>query len=125
MTEKMERTFGSFAPRAANYGRTVPMMLAALSMYHSGIPQIVLAGDPTGDDMRALARVVYQAYLPSSVVVPAAAHQRQATAELLPWIRAMDARDGRATAYVCRDFTCQLPATSGEELASQLKANRT
>jgi len=32
----------------------------------------------------------------------------------------MPARDGRATAYVCRDFACQAPADDPAELAVRL-----
>ncbi len=34
----------------------------------------------------------------------------------------MAARGGRATAYVCRDFTCQAPVHTAEALAAQLGA---
>ena len=34
----------------------------------------------------------------------------------------MTAREGRATAYVCRDFACQAPAVRPDELEAQLKA---
>ena len=29
--------------------------------------------------------------------------------------------DGRPTAYVCENYSCQLPVTTPEELASQLE----
>ena len=33
----------------------------------------------------------------------------------------MIAREGRATAYVCRDFSCQTPVVRPDELEAQLK----
>jgi uncharacterized protein YyaL (SSP411 family) len=39
MAVQIERTFGMFAARASTQGRTVPMLLAALSTYHAGLSQ--------------------------------------------------------------------------------------
>ena len=120
MEARIERTFAAFASRAAQMGRAVPMMLSALSMYYAGIPQIVVAGEPSADETRALRRTVHEKYLPSALLVPVDPAHRQALGRILPWIAALEPRQGRATAYVCRDFTCQVPATAPTELAAQL-----
>jgi uncharacterized protein YyaL (SSP411 family) len=120
MEERIERTFGAFASRAAQMGRAVPMMLSALSMYHAGIAQIVIAGDPSGDDTRALRRTVHEKYLPSALLVAVRPAHRDTMARTLPWIATLGPDDRGATAYVCRDFTCQAPAASAAELAAQL-----
>ena len=36
---------------------------------------------------------------------------------MAPFVEAMAMVDGRATAYVCRDFACRQPATTGAEFA--------
>ena len=41
-----------------------------------------------------------------------------------PLLRDRALRDGRPTAYVCRDFVCGLPTTDPVELAHQLRATR-
>ena len=49
-------------------------------------------------------------YDPFSIVVPVEPGDRQSElARMLPFISAMEMRDGRATAYVCHDFTCTEP----------------
>ena len=118
--EKIRQAFGGFASRAGQMGRGVPMMLAALSIYHAGLPQIVLVGDPNADDARALRGALQHVYRPAAIVVPVLPEHRESLARLLPWIADMRGVDGRAAAYVCRDFTCQLPATSPAELLAQL-----
>jgi uncharacterized protein YyaL (SSP411 family) len=97
------------------------MMLAALSTYHAGMPQIVIAGDPEAADTRALGDIVRRRYLPTAVVVPIAEQHRSALGSLLPWTRDLAMRGGRATAYVCRNFACQMPTSSPSELESQLE----
>ena len=121
MADKIERTFGMFSGSASLRGRTVPMMLAALSTYHAGMPQVVVVGEPTGADMQALMRLVSQYYIPSAVIVPIHEMHRLELSRLLPWTEALRMRDGRATAYVCREFTCQAPVSTPEDLARHLE----
>jgi uncharacterized protein len=118
---QVELTLGNFAARVAQSGRTVPMMLAALSTYHSGMPQVVIVGDPASDDTRALLDVVRRRYLPTAITVPVHEASRQRLDRHLPWMAAMQPRNGRATAYVCRDFSCQAPTSDREELDRQLR----
>ena len=61
-------------------------------------------------------------YLPTALVVPVTPAHRDALARVLPWTQPMAAREGRATAYVCRDFACQTPAVRPDELEAQLEA---
>jgi uncharacterized protein YyaL (SSP411 family) len=120
MRGRIERTFGEFGSRAADTGRAVPMLLTALSTYHADMPQIVLVegGEPAA--FEALTQVMRDRYLPTAVTVPVRQAHRSSIERLLPWVAAMTARDGQATAYVCRDFACQAPVTSAESLARQL-----
>jgi uncharacterized protein YyaL (SSP411 family) len=122
MGARIEQTFAGYASRAAQMGRAIPMMLAALSVYHSGMPQIVIVGDPAAADTNALKRAVRDTYVPSAIVVPVSLAQLEPLARALPWIASMQSRAGQATAYVCRDFVCQAPTTSAAELVSQLRS---
>jgi uncharacterized protein YyaL (SSP411 family) len=95
------RLSGQLAGRApAAFG----VLLAALDLHHSGSTEIVIAGERPD-----LLDVVRHRWLPNAVVA---------------WGERFDSSlwEGRADgqAYVCRDHTCQLPASSPEELAAQL-----
>ncbi len=120
--QQIRRTLGGFATRAAQMGRAVPMMLAALSTYHAGVPQVVLVGEPHAADTQAMRRILQHAYLPTAIVIPLVPQHRETLERLLRWTAAMRAVDGRATAYVCRDFACQTPATSPAQLEQQLRS---
>jgi uncharacterized protein YyaL (SSP411 family) len=121
MAETIERTFGMFGGSASMRGRAVPMMLAALSTYHAGMPQVVVAGEPDAADTRALSGVVRRHYIPTAVLVSVSDTHREALSRLLPWTTRLRQREGLATAYVCRDFACQTPTTSVDELDAQLE----
>ncbi|MFO7695470.1 MAG: hypothetical protein R6V57_20480, partial [Vicinamibacterales bacterium] len=118
---KVERTFQGAAARIGGAGRSVPMMLAGLSAWHAGVQQIGIVG-AAGDPAReALERVTAERFLPFAVVVPVEPGARQQRiAAIAPFIGAMRALEGRATAYVCRDFACQAPTSDPEDLLRAL-----
>ncbi len=118
---RIDRTLQAFAGRIETAGRAVPMMLAALSAYHHGLQQVVIVGRRDDAAARDLAAAVDRIYLPFAIVVPVEPGESQRRlARLAPFIGAMTPRDGRATAYVCRDFTCRQPTADAGELAAQL-----
>jgi uncharacterized protein YyaL (SSP411 family) len=116
----VERTLATAGARPSIRGRSAPMMMAALSTYHAGMTQVVIAGEAEADDTRALQAVLGARYVPNALVVPVVNRHREALASLLPWTQPLVARDGRATAYVCREFVCRTPTSSAEELTAQL-----
>jgi len=95
----IDRAIGLFASRLEQGARTVPMMLAALSAYHAGLSQIVIAGEP-------MLEVLRRRYLPFAIKIPLVREHAGALARLLPWTESMAKGTGKATAYVCRNFTC-------------------
>ena len=122
---RLERTLQSFEPRVTEAPRTVPMMLAVLSAYHAAGEQIVVVGAPEDEATRALEREAWSRYLPFAVHVPVAPGEAASrVAALLPFAGSLTARDGRPTAYVCRNFACERPTTDPRELAAQLDAPR-
>ena len=86
------------------------------------MPQVVVAGDAEAPRHRVrCSRAAAVSYRPSALVVPAfTAAPRRRLSRVLPWVKEMGVRDGRATAYVCRDFACQAPVHTAEALAAQL-----
>jgi uncharacterized protein YyaL (SSP411 family) len=131
--EKAERTLARFGQRIGAAGRAVPFMLSNLSAWHAGPrqTQIVLVGPRDREDTRALRSVLTGAYLPFATVIPVdtgaddAAENQAALARLLPWVGAMGLVDGRAAAYVCRNFACERPVTDPAALADTIRTGLT
>jgi hypothetical protein len=119
---RIERTFGMFEPRLTRMSRAVPLMLAALSTWHARMSEVVIVG-PRDDAATAdLLRAVDSGYQPFVMLVRVDAGGDRASelAGLMPWIGGYTMRDGRPTAYVCRDFVCDEPTTDPAELAARL-----
>ena len=121
MMDRAERALARFGEDIGRGARAVPMLMAALSLYRSTQRQIVVVGDAVRDSdlWRALAGV----YLPSAVVLPITPGPGQrALADLVPGVAQMTPVDGRAAAYVCRDFVCEAPVTDAEDLTRRVTA---
>ena len=119
--ERIEKTLKMFGPQIGKLARAIPMMMAALSTYHARVAQVVIVGARHDESTQALMREAAAKYDPFSVFVPVEPGDAQSQlSDMLPFIAAMTARDGRATAYVCHDFTCSEPATDAAGLAERL-----
>ena len=123
-SQRIARTLGRLGPRLEAGARAVPFMAMTLAGWHRGLTQIVIVGPPDRDDTRALHRVIAGTYLPDSLVLPldpAGSGGPGSLAAALPWLASLTVRDGAATAYVCRAFTCEQPVTTPAALAAILR----
>jgi len=117
--DRAQRTLERYGQGLAAVVRVMPLMAANLALWHARRSEVVVVGQPGSADLAALERAIEERYLPWAASIrrePGAAAVARA-----PWLAAMTARDGRATAYVCHQFACQAPATEVETLARQLE----
>ena len=109
--EGARAAIASFGPRLAQQGRAVPLMAAAWSTALSGGEQIIVVGERGADDTRALWRAAHRSFRPFAVSVLVDPSDQASIAEHMPWVAQMRMQDGKATAYVCRNFACDAPST--------------
>jgi uncharacterized protein YyaL (SSP411 family) len=98
----------------AGFGR----FLAALDFHLGPVVEVALVA-PSGESWTPLAAEIFGRYLPNRAVVGAMVGDGEAAAGL-PLLEGRTAVDGKTTAYVCRDYACQMPVTDREALARQL-----
>ncbi|HEX7592531.1 MAG TPA: thioredoxin domain-containing protein, partial [Anaerolineae bacterium] len=89
--------------------------LCALDFALGKPKEIAIIGEGAG--AQALIDVVQREYRPNQVVAVA----RRASDSTIPLLQGRAQIDGRATAYVCQNFACELPVTEPGALAEQLK----
>lgn len=96
-------------------------MLAALGAFLERPRQIVIAGEASDPAVREMLRAVHARYIPDKIlmVVPPGPVQRR-LASRIPALKGMGPIDGRATAYICADFACELPTGDLREVESIL-----
>ncbi len=118
---RLERTFGAFHHQLVHTPTAMPMMLAALCAWLGPKQEVVIVGAEDSEGTRALKRAIARRYVPFAVTVPLPPEKQEAVARQIPFVRAMSMRDGRATAYVCRDFACSRPTTDPDAMLDQLQ----
>jgi len=115
-----ERALGTIAALRAQWSRAphaLPQLLCALEMALAEPRTVVLAGDPAGDDFRTLTAVLHERLgLPRAILCADGAEGQRWLAARRPYLAEMKPLGGHATAYVCENFTCQVPVTDAAGL---------
>lgn len=94
-------------------------LLCAFDCALASSVEIAIVGPRESAETGALVETVFQMYQPNRVVASARAGDAIAMRE----IRLLEGRteiESRPTAYVCSDFTCEVPVNDPEKLAQQL-----
>ncbi len=118
--DKADRTLAAFSPRLEQMPEAMPYMMSALDFSVAKHRQIVIAGAPSADDTRALLRLVWQRYIPNRVLLLAdGAEGQKQLGRWLPLLANVTRKQGRATAYICENYVCNLP-TADPQTAARL-----
>ena len=91
--------------------------LAALDFYVSTPKEVVIIGPREDSKTAALLQTVNGNFHPNKVLVGAENEGEHG----LPLLESRGMINGEPTAYVCENYTCQLPVTTPEELSVQLE----
>jgi uncharacterized protein YyaL (SSP411 family) len=120
-TEKGKACTEIFSTRINAQPKMLPRMLCAFDQSRSKPQQVVIAGRRGRDDSRAMMAEVFKIFEPGRMVLLADDGPNEMfLTRFLPFIGNMDMLDDRATAYVCRDFTCRKPVSDTDRLKLQL-----
>ena len=102
----------AMAQQPTGFGRLLGVLNALLSPSQ----EVAVVGDPQEAATHALLDQVRQRYLPTTVL--ALKHPYEES--MLPLLEGRTLVDGKAAAYVCENYACQLPVTTAEALGRLL-----
>jgi hypothetical protein len=118
------RTIEALRPQWERAPVALPQLLCACELALAPPRSVVLAGDPGRGDFQALTAVLHERLdLPRAILAADGAEGQDWLAGRRPDLAAMKTLGGRATAYVCEDFTCQLPVTAPADLRRLLEGD--
>jgi uncharacterized protein len=121
--DKADKTLAAFGPRLEQRPEAMPYMMSAFDFSLAKSRQIVIAGVPGAEDTRALLRLVWQRYIPNRVLLLADGGQRQLS-RWVPSLASVTRKQGRATAYICENYICNLPTADPQVVARLLDGPR-
>ena len=113
---KADHVLGTLAEPMTRYGTMFAHLLGAADLAVHGAVEVAIAGDPSGADFGALARALAARYVPSLVMAGGVGEAARGIALM----EGREALGGRATAYVCRNYACDVPTSDPAVLSAQL-----
>jgi uncharacterized protein YyaL (SSP411 family) len=117
-----DHIFAAFSNEANQLPSAHSQLISALQRGAGPSLEVVIAGEPGSDDTTTLIRTVRQMYLPqAAVLLVPPGESGEIIRKLAPFADSYEPVDGKAAAYVCRDFTCQLPTTDPAKLKDLLE----
>jgi uncharacterized protein YyaL (SSP411 family) len=119
LREPAVATLGAYRPSVEQAASAFSSLLVAAEFAMGAPVEIAVVGNRGGDDAGALLRVIGERFLPNRVIqigFPDGANDD------LPLLRGKKPVDGRAAAYVCRDYACKAPVTDPAGLVAALES---
>jgi uncharacterized protein YyaL (SSP411 family) len=120
--EKVAQIGKAFAGSMANYPAAHVHLVSVFNMALNSSAEVIVTGDPAKEDTLEMLSALRKAYCPNMVAVFIPSTIRNKEIEnLIPYARDIRTFEGRATAYVCKDFICRAPTTTPEEMLDTIK----
>lgn len=101
------------------YPQAFGQALIAVDMLVNGLDEVAVIGSQGTQATRALLDVITESYHPNCII--ALAKDNTDGRAAIPLLQDRTQRENQPTAYVCRNFACQLPVTQPEDLRAQLR----
>ncbi len=93
--------------------------LTALDFYLSSPLEIAIVGDTADGRLKDLRRTLWATYLPNRIIALCTGDFDRAASQI-PLLADRNTLQTQPTAFVCQHYTCQAPATTAQQFASQL-----
>jgi hypothetical protein len=120
-----DQTLALFGERLKGFPQVMPQMLVALDFHLDKPKQIIIAGDRHKEDTQSMLREIHQRYIPNKVLLLAdGAAGQHFLSRSLPFLKEMKRLGGKATAYICENYACELPTSDLKVMARLLDGKK-
>ena len=123
-----EKTLKSFVPKIRQNPEVFTQMLVTMNFALAKQVQVIIAGRADDSDTRdMLKKIRYMSVTGSipgmTIFLVSNDEDRARLKKYFSFIESIKQKDGRATAYVCKNYTCSQPVTNVDMLLNLLKNN--
>jgi len=110
----------AFSQEASRLPSAFTYMMSALLFAEGRGYEVVLAGDRDSANGKAMLRAIRKRFIPNKVVL----WQAPQLAKLAPYTAQQKTIGGKATAYICENFQCNLPVTDPAQALELLHSRK-
>jgi uncharacterized protein YyaL (SSP411 family) len=122
--EKAEQIGRVFSKQVTENPSAYTQLMVAVDFSVGPLYEVVIAGDPGAPDTRAMLKALRKYLIPNKVVLLRPGEERAPDiASLAGFTRDQRSIEGRATAYVCHNYSCKLPTTEIDTMLKLLKVS--
>lgn len=118
--EKASALSQTFSRSVKQLPSSYTFFLTALDFAVGPSFEVVLVGNKDAVHTQEMITALRSAYIPNKVVIFRADEKSPEIATISPFVSNMTSIDGNPTAYVCRNYSCTLPATDAQKMLDQL-----
>jgi uncharacterized protein YyaL (SSP411 family) len=124
LDDKAARIGRAFANNVRQSPSSYTQLMAALDFALGPTYEIVLAGDSKTEDMKEMLEAIQTRYIPNKVVILRQMDQESSEINhIAPFTTDLVSIDGKATAYLCLNYACQLPTTDTNTMLGFFNSN--
>lgn len=110
--QKATRIGDAFSETVRQQPSAHTQLMVALDFAVGPSYEVVIVGEPTGNDTVAMVAAIRRRFIPNKIVILRPADKSSSRIDdVAPFVRHNSASQGRATAYICLNFNCKLPTT--------------
>ncbi|KAI0227359.1 Spermatogenesis-associated protein 20 [Lamellibrachia satsuma] len=120
--DRAGRTMGAFSQTLEQVPVALPQMLCTLLAWHTPWKQIIIFGDKDASDTKELVRCVQSCFIPNKILIVVDSNNKNNDylKSKLDILLSLEKMDGKATAFVCENFTCKSPVNTVAALTESL-----
>ena len=122
LEEKISAQMDRFSEQVYTSPISHTFFMAALDFVTGPSYEVVVTGTPDAVDTMALLGALGEGFLPNMVVLFVPDGGAHMVTEIAGYAADYGSIDGKATAYVCVNFSCQLPVTSVSQMLKLLES---
>ena len=101
----------AFSGEIAQQPSAYPVVLCGLDFNFGPTREIVISGERDSEDTRSMLAALRKEFRPNQVILLRTSENAESLARLAPYTDTQVSIEGKATAYVCRNFACKVPTT--------------
>jgi len=123
--EKAAKIGRAFYGNVSQLPSAYTQLMAAADFAIGPSYEVVIAGDLQANDARQMLDAIRGIFMPNKIVILHPSDQKHPSIDdIVPFIKDHSSIDGKATAYVCLDYNCQLPTKDVGSLLELLGSDR-